>query len=427
MQVKRTTHSETEVTLTIVTSTAEMVAMKNHVLEHFQQKVKLQGFREGKAPLNMVEKSVDQTELQSQFLEETINQLYPQVVNSEQIRPVDRPEITIKKFVPFTTLEFEAKVTVLGVIKLPDYKKIKVARPKVTITAKDVDGIIKSLQTQQAEKNDVDRAAKSGDQVWIDFKGTDAKGVPVKGADGKDYPLLIGSNAFIPGFEENMTGLKANDSKTFTLTFPKDYGVKALAGQKVTFEVSVTKVQEVVEPKADDDFAAKAGPFKSMKELRDDIKKQLSVERQRESDRNYESEIIRKITEKTMVTVPQVLVDDQVERILQDIRQNLSYRGQTFQEFLSSEGKTEEEYRKSIAPQAEERVKASLVLAEVAELEKVTITPEELDARMQSLKAQYPDTGMQAELKKPEARQDIASRMLSEKTVALLTKLASST
>lgn len=420
MQVKRTTHSETELTLTVIPGADEMAAMKGHVLKHFQQQVKLPGFREGKAPLNLVEKNVDQTKLQSEFLEETINQLYPQVVKSEQIRPVDRPEITIKKFVPFTTLEFDAKVTVIGDIKLPDYKKIKLAKPKVTITEKDVDGIIKSLRQQQAEKKDVDRAAKKGDQVWIDFKGTDAKGEPVKGADGKDYPLLLGSNTFIPGFEDNLIGLKANDNKTFALTFPKDYGVKALANKKVVFEVSVTKVQEVTEPKADDAFAAKAGPFKSMKELRGDIKKQLQIERQRESDRNYESDLIRKITEKTAVTVPEVLINDQVERILQDLRQNLNYRGQTFPEFLAAEGKTEEEYRAGLTPQAEERVKASLALAEIADQEKVAVDTDELDSRIQALKAQYPDPAMQAELNKPEARQDIASRILSEKTVALL-------
>jgi trigger factor len=427
MQVKKTTHSQTEVTLTIIPKTAELAALKEHTLGHFQSRVKVAGFREGKAPLNLVEKQIDPNALQQEFLEEAINQLYPEAVRTENIRPVDRPEITIKKFVPFTELEFEAKVAVVGQIKLPDYTKIKKPLPTVKVTAADVDGVIESLRTRLAEKIDVDRATKTGDQVWIDFKGTDAKGQPVKGADGKDYPLELGSKTFIPGFEENVEGLKAGESKTFELTFPKDYGVKALSNKKITFEVTVTKVQEIVRPATDDNFAAKAGPFKTMAELKADITKQLTMEREREAGLDYESELIREITAKSKLVIPEVMVADQVERMLAELKQNLSYRGQTYQEFLESETKTEEQYRKEVlAPQAEERVKASLVLAEVAEKEKIEVTPEELEIRLQTLKGQYQDAAMQAELDKPEARRDIAMRMLSEKTVAKLSSYATS-
>jgi len=420
MQVKRSNISDTEVTLTVVAKLEELKAIKDHVLTHFQAKVKLAGFREGKAPLSLVEKNVDQTALQSEFLEEAINQLYPQVIRSENLRPVAQPEINLTKFVPFTTLEFDAKVTVIGDIKLPDYKKMKATPPKVTVAAKDVDDVIKSLRQRAAEKKDVDRAAKIGDQSWIDFSGTDSKGQPIKGADGKDYPLLLGSNTFIPGFEDNLLGLKAGDEKTFTLTFPKDYGVKALASKKVTFKVSVTKVQELVEPTADDDFAAKVGPFKSLQELKTDIKKQLQTEREQQASLEFESDLVRKITEKTKLSVPKVLVDDQVERMVQDERQNIVYRGQTWEEFLEANGLTEEQYREQKGPIAEERVKASLVLAEIAEAEKLDVTPQELDTRISALKDRYKDAAMQTELDKPENRRDIASRLLTEKTVAKL-------
>jgi len=426
MQVKKSNVSDTEVTLTVVTKPEELTAIKNHVLTHFQTKVKLAGFREGKAPLSLVEKNVDPAALQSEFLEEAINQLYPQVIRSENLRPVAQPEINLTKFVPFTTLEFDAKVTVIGDIKLPDYKKMKSTPSKVTVAAKDVDDVVKSLQQRAAEKKDVDRAAKKGDQPWIDFSGTDSKGQPIKGADGKDYPLLLGSNTFIPGFEDNVVGLKAGDEKTFTLTFPKDYGVKALASKKVTFKVSVTKVQELVEPAADDDFAAKVGPFKSLQELKADIKKQLQTEREQQVNLEFESEIVRKITEKTKLNVPKVLVDDQIERMVQDERQNIVYRGQTWEEFLSASGLTEEQYREQKRPIAEERVKASLVLAEIADAEKLDVTPQELEVRISALKDRYKDAAMQAELDKPENRRDIAMRMLTEKTVAKLVGYATS-
>lgn len=397
-----------------------MRPLKEHVLERFQSRIKLSGFREGKAPLSLVEKNVDPTQLQTEFLEEAINQMYVQAVNQERVRPVANPEVTLKKFVPFTTLEFEATVQVVGNITLPDYKKMKKTKPAVKIAAKDVTEVIDALKKRVAEKKDVDRAAKTDDQVWIDFKGFDDKGEPVKGADGKDYPLVLGSNTFIPGFEDNVVGMKANDEKTFTLKFPKDYGVAALANKDVTFTVNVTKVQEVVEPKVDEEFVAKVGPFKTVEALKEDIKQQLALERQQEADRKFENELIEEITAKAKVAVPKVLVDEQIDRIEREERQNLVYRGQTWQEHLDEEGVTAEEHREQKRSAAEERVKAGLVLSEISEVEEIDITPEELEIRIQLLKGQYQDKQMQVELDKPENRREILSRMLTEKTIEKL-------
>lgn len=426
MQVKSTFESKTQAVVTIIPSPDELKAIKDHTLAHFQAKAKLPGFRVGKAPLEIVEKNVDQNALQTEFLEEAVNQLYMQAIDSEKLRPVSNPEINIKKFVPFTMLEIEAKVPVIGELKLADYKKLQKKRPEIKVTADDVAEMVKTLQQRMAEKKEVKRAAKNGDELSIDFRGTDAKGQPVNGADGKDYPLLLGSGTFIPGFEDNLIGLSAGQSKKFTLTFPKDYGVAALANKKVIFEVKVLKVLELVPPKADDEFAAKAGPFKTLQELKDDIKKQLTVERERQAGLNYESELVRELTLKSNIEAPDVLVEGQVERMVTELKQNLVYRGQTYEEYLASEGKTDEQYRKEILwPQAEERVKGSLVLLEVAEMEKLEVTPEELEIRMQTLKSQYQDAAMQAELDKPETRREIAMRMLSEKTVAQLAQYAS--
>lgn len=424
MQVKVTNQSTTKASLSVVATQAELTPIKEMVIQIMGARVKVPGFREGKAPTSVLEKNIDPNQLQQTFLEEAINQIYPQVVQNEDLRPVSRPEIQIKKFVPYTDLEFDVEVAVIGDMKLGDYKKISHKQTEAKVTEKDVKEVIENLRTRMSEKKDVDRAAKDGDQVWIDFEGTDKDGKAVKGADGKDYPLVLGSKTFIPGFEEELIGTKAGDEKTFTLTFPKDYGVKALANQKITFKTSVTKVQEVVLPKVNDEFAAKTGPFKTVDELKGDIKKQLLQEKQQQANLQYESELVKKVTDKTSVTIPQELIDDTVDRMVNEQKQNITYRGLTYQEFLEQEGKTEEEYRKSLAPQAEERVKASLVLSEVAEKENLDVSPEELEIRIQVLKGQYQDQAMQADLDKPEVRRDIAMRMLSEKTVAKLAEYA---
>jgi trigger factor len=426
MQVTKKNLSDTKVQLTLVADADMLNEIKERTLQSFARNMKIQGFREGKAPLSLVEKSADPARLQSEFLEQAMNRLYVAALDQEKLRPVDQPQVKISKFVPFDVLEIEAEVEVVGDIKLPDYKKIKLAKEKVSVEAKEVDEVIANLRTRDAEKKDVERASKDGDQVWIDFTGVDAKTKePIQGADGKDYPLVLGSGTFIKGFEPELVGMKAGEEKTFTVTFPKDYGVKTLQNRKVTFTAKVNKVQEVVEPKLDDAFAAKVGPFKTVADLKNDIKSELLARKETESNQRYADQLITKIAEKSKVAIPTVLVDEQIDRIAQDQRQNLVYRGQTWQEFLESEDLTEETYREKQRPAAEMRVKAGLILAEIADMEKVDVTPDELVAQMSALKARYPDQQMQAELAKPEAQREIASRMLTEKTINKLVEYAS--
>jgi trigger factor len=400
--------------------------VKQNVLRHLAKHVKTQGFRQGKAPLSLVEKQLDPATLQTEFLDEAVNRLYVSALQQDKIRPVSQPEVSLKKFVPFSTLEIEVTVEAVGDIKLPDYTKIKVARKDVKVGTKEVDEVVESLRARVAERKEVKREAKDGDEVLIDFTGVDAKtSEPISGADGKGYPLVLGSNTFIPGFEENLVGVKSGDEKIFTITFPKDYGVQALQNRKVSFTVTAIKVHEVVKPKIDDAFAEKVGPVKTVADLKADIKKQLEYEQQTQVDRDYESEILEKITEKSEVAIPKVLIDEEIARVEQDEKQNLIYRGQTWEEHLKDEGVNETEHFEQKRPGAEKNVKAGLILTEIADKEGITVTPQELEVRLQVLRGQYQDKQMQAEISKPENRREISNRMLTEKTLERLKSYAS--
>lgn len=235
---------------------------------------------------------------------------------------------------------------------------------------------------------------------------------------------MLGSNTFIPGFEDNLIGLKSGESKTFKLTFPKDYGVKALANKKVEFSVEVKGVKELTKPKLDDEFVKTIGSFSDVASLKKDIKTQLLQEKQSQANNAFENQIVNEIVDKTKVELPKLLVDEQVERLKTEIKQNLMYRGQTWQEMLEFEGLSEEDYiKQKLIPEAQQRVKTGLVLSEIADQEKIVVTPEELETRMQLLKGQYTDPSMQAELSKPEARQEIGSRLMTEKTLNRLVEL----
>lgn len=419
MQVKKT-QSGNEATLVVSVDPKYMADIKEHTLKKLAHKVKLDGFRGGKAPLNLVEKNLEPQLLQTEFLDDALNNLYPKAAQKEKLRPVDKPRITITKFVPFTELEFKAEVEVIGEVKLPNYKNFKITQQPVTVTSKDVDGVLQNLKTRMADKKDVTRAAKNGDEVVIDFKGVDDKGKQIPGAEGNDYSLLLGSNMFIPGFESNLVGMAENDKKAFTLKFPTDYSVSSLANKSAKFSVTLKKVQQVAEQKIDDNFAKKVGPFKNLDELKADIKKQLKLERTQEAQRAFENELITMLAQKTEVVPPKTLINEQVERDLQQVKQNLAYRGQTYDEFLKSQNKSDQDFRVELSKEATNKVKASLALSEIAEIEKIEVTPEELEIRLQALKGQYQDQAMQAELSKPEARQEIASRMITEKTIAKL-------
>lgn len=417
MQVSRENPSPTEVKLTITATAAEMEPIKVATVKRLGRDVKLPGFRPGKAPEHLLEKNLNAATLENEFLQLAISHFYEQAATKEGVRPIGTPKVALKKFVPFSVLEFEIVIAVIGKITLGDYKKVKKVRPQATVTADDVTGVLKSLARRAADKNSVDRPAKNGDEVIIDFAGSDAKGAPINGADAKDYPLVLGSNSFIPGFEEEIVGLKPGEHKSFDITFPKAYQVSSLAGKKATFTVDVKSVNELVEPKIDDSFAPKVSPFKTLKELEEDVKKQLVYEAQTELNKQFENEVLKEIADKSKVEIPKELVDEQIARNEEAERRNILYRGQTWQEHLAEEGVTEEEHRERQRPQAEETVKVSLVLSEIARAEGVTVTEDDLNVRITLLKGQYTDSKMREELDKPENRQEIAARLHAEKTI----------
>jgi trigger factor len=407
--------------LKITADKALLDSTKQAVLKRMSGQIKVAGFRSGHAPMQLVEKQIDSTLLQNEFLDQIVNKMYVEAITEHNLRPVNRPTVSINKFVPFTDLEIEAEVETVGAIELPDYRLIKLAPKSVSVTAKDVDEVISSIALRSAEKKEVERAAKLSDEVWIDFSGKDSKTKePINGTDGKEYPLVLGSNTFIPGFEPNLIGLKKGDTKEFDVTFPADYGVAALQKRKVTFSVKVVKVQEVVAPEFNDDFATQVSPFKSLKELKDDIKRQLTQDRQQQNDRDYESELLTKIAEKAKVVVPPILIEEELDRQEEDERQNLVYRGQTWEEHLKAEGINAKQHRDKNRQAAEARVKAGLVLSEISEKENISVSSIELKNYIDSLKGQYKDSAMQAELDNPENQRELRNRLITSKTLQKL-------
>lgn len=416
--------SDTKVELTITLGKEELAAAEQVALTKLAQKIKVPGFRAGKVPASVAAKNVDPAALGEQTLEDAVSKAVAEAFVAEKIQALDRPAVEIKKYVPGSEVEFTAEAEIIPAITLGDYKKLTSKPEKATVAAKDVDEIIERMRTSFANKKDVERAAKNGDQVVIDFVGK-RDGEAFDGGTAQDYDLTLGSNSFIPGFEEGIVGKKPGDTFDLELAFPEDYHSKELAGAKVTFTTTLKTVKETELPEVNDEFAAKCGPFTSVEELKADIKRELTTQKEREANEKLKDALVGELIEVSNVPVPEILVQDQARSIEQDMTQNLMYQGMNLDMFLESKKLTKEEWLDTeVKEAAEKRVKAGLILAELSKIEKIEATNQELEDHVQKYKQQYansPETVKQMDT--PEARRDIANRLLTEKTVDRLVEL----
>lgn len=425
MKYTRKNTSDTQVAFTVTLDAADLEKIKKTTLNRLGKKVKVAGFREGKVPTAVAEKHLDQNMLGMEIAEDAVNAFMIEVLETESLQPLDRPKVDLSKYVPGESLEFTADVEILPNIKLGNYKGLKATKQAAEVAEKDVNEVIERMQSGMAEKKEVDRPAKDGDEVVIDFVGTDKDGNEVAGAAGKDYPLTLGSSSFIPGFEEGLVGKKGGDHVDLPLTFPKDYHHKPLAGALVTFAVDVKQVQEIALPELTDEFAQKAGPFKTVDDLKTDIKRELTDQHEREALDKLRDELIEQLVKGSDIPTPDVLISDQMTSIERDFVQNLLYRGITLVQYLEQQGITEDKWRETeLRDQAIRRVQVGLALAELSKIEKINVSREELEERLAEMLQRYGnDKQFREQLDTPEARRDLANRLITEKTVDRLVEL----
>lgn len=417
--------SETKVELTISLDASELASAEQVALVKLSKDVKVPGFRKGKVPASIAAKNIDPQALQEQLLDDAVSKAVAEAFMAEKIQALDRPMVDIKKYVPNDLLEFTAEVDVLPDVTLGDYKKLGKKAEKVTVSDDDINDVIERMRQGFAEKKEVKRAAKEGDETVIDFVGK-KDDVAFDGGTGTDYTLKLGSGQFIPGFEEGIVGHKAGETFDLQLEFPKDYHAQDLAGQKVVFTTTLKKVTELELPKVDDKLAEKAGPFKTLIELKDDIKREVTTQKEREANDKLKDELIDALIDKSTVPVPEILIADQMRSIEQDFAQNLMYRGLDLATYLeANKFKDEDEWReKEVRPAAIRRTQAGLVLAELSKAENITATDQEIDDHVEVHKQQYansPEALKQFET--PEVRRDIANHYITEKTIERLVEL----
>lgn len=355
------------------------------------KKVNLPGFRKGKVPRRVLETRFGPEVLHEEALEELIPPAYEQALEEAGIDPINQPEFELVQVEEGKPLLFNAVVEVLPEVELGQYRGLEVEQDQVEVDDLQVDHHIYMLREQNARLAPRDdQPARDGDLVTIDFKGF-VDGEPFEGGESEDYSLELGARSFIPGFEEQLVGVKPGEEKEIVVNFPKDYRNEELAGKEATFQVRMKQVKEKQLPELNDDFVKEVSEFETLDEMKADLKEKMLKNAEEQSKTKLEESLIQKVTDASEVKLPEVLVQRQIERMIGDMENYLRQQGLGLDQFLELSGKNMNELREQNRPEAEKRTRANLVLDAIAKKEGFTVEESELEAKISEIAENYND------------------------------------
>ncbi len=423
MKTKFKKLSDSRVEITVTLDAKDLQEASKKALEKLSKDVRVEGFRKGKVPAEVAKKFIPENDLNAETIDFAVRSTVIEAFKENEKSPLALPNVNVTKYVPGESAEYTATADIIPEVELGDYKKLGVKKEEVKVSEKDIKGVLDNIRNSFSEKKPVKRETKLTDEVIIDFVGK-KDGEAFAGGSAKDYHLVLGSGSFIPGFEDGIVGHEPGDKFDLNLTFPKDYGVKDLAGAKTVFEVLLKQINEVTLPKVDDELAKKCGPFKTVDELKDDIKKNLTSQGEYRLEEKYKDDLIKALVKKSKVPAPEILIDDQVRAIRDDVTRNAASQGMSFDEYIERAGETTESWEKEARKAAESRVKASLALQTLAVKEKITVSDEAVAAKIAELRDVYKKSPEAIKgLKDPNVKMDIKNRMIIEETLNYLVKV----
>ena len=382
------------------------------------------GFRKGKAPMQIVEKYYGPEIFYEDAFNEVAQEALEEAVEENKLDVVSRPEVDVKQMEKGKDLIFTVVMQTKPEAEVSKYKGIEIKKVEYNVTDEDIEHELHHMQEHNSRLISVeDRAVESGDTTTIDFEGS-VDGVPFEGGKAENYDLEIGSNTFIPGFEDQIIGMKIDEEKDVKVKFPEEYFSKELAGKDAVFKVKLHEIKKKELPELDDEFAKDVSEFDTLKELKADIK--AKKEKQNEEKAKYETQdaVIKALCEKTKVEIPSGMVEMEVENMLKDFEQRLAYQGLNLEQYFKMMGKTEEEVKKEYEPQAIEGIKSRLALEAVIKAEKIEATDKEVEDKMKEMAKNYGKENDEELLKNENVKNYIKQGLESEKAIDFLVKNA---
>ncbi len=390
MNVKvENTENKNEVKLTFNIEAEKFEEAMKKVYAKTAKYFNIPGFRKGKAPMQLVERQYGSAIFYEDAFNELVPDLYDEAIKENKVEAVSRPNIDIVQMEKGKELIFTATVETKPEVELGKYKGIEIKKIEYTTSDEDIEHELGHMAERNARLVTVeDRAVEKGDITTIDFDGS-IDGVQFEGGKAENYELEIGSNTFIPGFEDQIIGMKLEEEKDVKVKFPEDYFSKDLAGKDAVFKVTLHGIKKKELPKMDDDFAKDVSEFDTLEELKNSIKEKLDTTNADKAKYETEEEAIKTVCDNTKLDIPNGMIEMEIDNMVKDLESRLSYQGLNLSQYLQIMNKKEEELRKDYKEQAERSVKSRLVLEAIVKAEKIEVTPEEVADKIKEMAKQY--------------------------------------
>jgi trigger factor len=392
-------------------------------VEELGKEVKIEGFRPGKVPYEILKSKIGEMKIYEHAAEHAIWQCYEEILNKEKIQPIGSPHFEIQKIAPHNPVEVKISIPIFPkVIKLADWKKIKIEAKKTKISDEEVTETLSEIRKMQTKETVVNREAKKEDKIVIDIEMF-LDGVPIEGGQAKNHSIYLNEPYYIPGFNEQLLGLKKDDVKIFKLPFPREHYQKNLAGKEVEFKIKVKEVFELSLPEIDEEFAKKLGQ-KNLEDLKNLIKKNLEIEAEMKEGERQEIAILNEIIKNSEIEdIPEILINREIEKMLAEYKYEINKNGLNFDDYLKSIKKSIGELKLDFVPKAIERLKAALVIREFIEQEKIEISDEEVMKEIEKQLNMYKDDPeTQKEIRKPEYVEYLRNFLKNKKALEFLRK-----
>ena len=379
--------SMAKITITVDADAFEEAMVKSY--NKNKKNISIQGFRKGKAPRKMVEKLYGPEVFYEDAANFAIPDAYEEAAKESGLEIVSRPEIDVVEIEKGKDFVFTATVSVKQEVTLGDYKGIEVEKKTVKVMAADVNAEIDKVREQNSRMITVEnRGIKKDDTAVIDFEGF-VDGEPFQGGKGEDYSLVIGSHSFIDTFEDQLVGKKAGEEVDVNVTFPEEYHEASLKGKPALFKVTVKEIKKKELPKLDDEFASEVSEFETLKEYKASVKKNLTERRKEEAKREKENEVVEKVVENITVELPEPMIDEQTQQMIQEFAGRLSSQGLSFDQYMQMTGMTADALMGQMKPEAEKRIRTRLALEAIVDAEKIKATAKDIDKEIENMANMY--------------------------------------
>ena len=381
---------ENEATLKITAPAAEVNAGYKKAVQKIADQANIPGFRKGKAPRAIIEMHYGKEAVKQEAFEIVANKAYSEALDQEKLIPVSDPKVEESTFEEGKDMQLTIKVTLKPEPELGEYKGLHVEKKEVEVTDEQVDAQIKDMMGRDAKMVVAEEGAviEKGDFAIIDFAGT-VDGEPFSGGEGKGYPLEVGSNSFIPGFEDQLVGLSKGDSTDVEVTFPEDYFVKDLAGKEAIFKVNIQDVKRKELPELNDEYVASKTDFKTVEELRANYKERMQKAAEANAKAEYEHELIDLAVANAKFSVPEIMIEDKISQMVEEMKMSLESRKMSLDMYMQYTGLDMAKIRENQRPVAEENVKTDLVLDAIAKAEDIQVDMADVDAEIAAISAQH--------------------------------------